>query len=167
MQSLWSNKGGGQGLLAGIAIIAIALGAYFIFKQTKSKDDSLFGDIYYYCTNCEKEFPASSSETAPIKCPFCKQMTGVIAAKFKCKECNEEFIGYIQKYDAETKRLIDKRKRGEKVPDEQIGSILVSEPGEEDWIEASTPEGNAVMSNLACPKCESFDVERIFPPKKK
>lgn len=167
MQWLRSNRGGGQSLLAGIAVIAIAVGLYFVFKQAKSKDDSLFGDVYYYCTNCEKEFTGSSNATPPIKCPFCHKVAGVRARKYKCKECDTVFIGYIQKYDPETKLLIERRKKGESVPDAQIGSILVSEPGEDDWFEASSPEGLDLMNNVVCPKCEGFDLEVVFPPKKK
>ncbi|NQT83004.1 zinc ribbon domain-containing protein [bacterium] len=162
MQSLWSNRGGGQGLLAGIAVIFIAVGAYFIFKGAKSGDQGV-GDVYYYCTNCQKEFTANSSETPPIKCPFCKQPTGVLSAKSKCEVCGKEFISYLQKYDPETKVAIERRKRGDSVPDTEIHSIMVTEPDTDDWIDAGTPEGLDVMTNVVCPEGCEGEVTRIFP----
>ena len=168
MQSLRSTKGGGQGLLAGIALICILVGAYFIFKQTK-KDDDVFGDVYYVCTNtsCEKEFTASSGEVPPIKCPHCQQMTGVAARKFKCSECDEVFIGYVQKYDPQTQAAIQRRKRGQTVPDAEIQSIMVSEPGVEDWVDSSTPDGLEIMSNIVCPQGCDGQPEPVFPEVKK
>lgn len=167
MQSLCSNRGANQAILALVAVICIAAGAYFIFKHAKSGEDDLYGDVYYYCTSCEKEFPDSSSNTPPIKCPFCNKPTGVLARKFKCKECETEFIAYIQKYDPETKLLIERRKRGDSVPDAQIRSILVTEPDTEDWVDASSPEGTDLMNNVFCPnECEG-DLEPLFPKPKK
>ncbi len=167
MQSLWSNRGGSQSLIAGVAIICIAVGAYFIFKGAKSDEDELYGDVYYYCTNCEKEFAAGSQETPPIKCKFCGKLAAVAIRKYKCKGCGHTYIGYLEKYDPETKVLIERRKKGEPVPDERIRSIMVAEPDSDTWLDASSPEGTELMNNVVCPKCESFEKEAIFPGKKK
>lgn len=167
MQSLWSNRGGGQGLLAGIAVILILVGAYFIFKEAKSGKDDEFGNVYYYCTNCEKEFTDSTDKVPPIKCPHCRQVAGAAARKFKCSECNTTFVGYIQKYDPQTQLAIERRKKGEKVDDTQIQSIQVSEPGTDDWVDASSPEGTDIMTNITCPSgCEGTP-EPVFPEFKK
>ena len=131
MQSLTSNRGGGQGLLAGIAVICILVAAYFIFKEAKSGKDDAFGNVYFYCTNCEKDFTGSSDEVPPVKCPHCQQITGVFARKYRCSECDTTFIGYLQKYDPQTQLAIQRRKKGEKVSDTEIKSIMVSEFGEE------------------------------------
>ena len=42
MQWLGSNRGGGQGLLAIVAIISIAVATYFIVKHTKQKDEGAY-----------------------------------------------------------------------------------------------------------------------------
>jgi DNA-directed RNA polymerase subunit RPC12/RpoP len=167
MRAIWSKRGGGQGIIAVIAVVCIGIAAYFIFKHTKSGKDDTYGDIYYYCTNCEKEFPGSSSEFPPIKCKFCGQPTAVVARKFKCSECGKVFIGYLQKYDPQTKALIERRKAGEKIPDEKIGNILVSEPGFDDWLDASTPEATALMNDVRCPDGCEGTVEPVFPPQEK
>jgi hypothetical protein len=167
MQSFFSNKGGAQGTLAVIAVICIAVAAYFIFRQAKPQKDTGFGDIYFYCTNCQREFTEASNKFPPINCPFCKQPTGVVARKFECNGCGRKFIGYIQMYDPETKVLIERRQAGEKVPDEQLRSIMVTEPGSEDWIDSSTPEGADLMNNVRCPACGGTDLNAIFPKPEK
>lgn len=168
MQWLHSNRGGGQGLLAGIAVILLLVGAYFIFKHTK-KDDDAFGDVYYVCTNpsCEKEFKDSTDKIPPIKCPHCRQVAGAAARKFKCSECDTTFIGYIQKYDPQTQLAIERRKKGEKVDDTQIMSIQVSEPGMDDWVDASSQDGIDIMTNITCPSGCEGTVEPVFPEFKK
>jgi len=165
MQLLRSNRGGSQGVIAGIAVICIAVAAYFIFRQTKTKKEEAYGGVFYYCTNCTKEFVGSPYETPPIKCKFCNQVTAVVAAKRKCRSCGKTFIAYLQKYDPETKMLIERRKKGEKVPDEQIKNIMVSRFGEDDWLDAGTPEGIEVMSEITCPfpECGGTESDPLYP----
>ncbi len=167
MQSLKSNRGGGQGLLAGIAVICILVAAYFIFKEAKSGKDDAFGNVYFYCTNCEKEFTGSSDEVPPVKCPHCQQITGVFARKYKCSKCDTTFIGYIQKYDPQTQLAIQRRKKGDKVSDTEIKSIMVSEFGEEDWIDGSSMDGLDIMNGVKCPNNCEEELEPIFPQVKK
>jgi hypothetical protein len=171
MQSLKSNRGGGQGLLAGIAIICIAVAAYLIFKQTKADKDSAFGDTYYYCTSCQKEFTGSSNLVAPVKCPYCKGITGASLRKYKCKLCGKVFPGYLQKFDPETKRLIERRKRGEQVDDSKIGSQLMTEFGDENWVDSGSQEAYDILNGITCPNpdCNATgtNVETIFPKAKK
>lgn len=167
MQSLKSNRGGGQGLLAGIAVICILVAAYFIFKEAKSGKDDEFGKVYYYCTNCEKQFTESGDKVPPIKCPYCRQVAGAVARKVKCSECKTTFVAYIQKYDPQTQLAIERRKRGENVDDTQIQSIQVAEPGTDDWVDASSPEGNDLMTNIKCPSGCEGTLEPVFPEFKK
>jgi DNA-directed RNA polymerase subunit RPC12/RpoP len=170
MQWLRSDRGGGgQGALAVVAIICIGVAAFFIVKQTKPKDEGASG-IFYYCTSCEKEFVDSADKVPPIKCPYCKQVTGAYLRKYKCKECGTEFRGYLLKWPMDVKRRKERRKRGEKVPFQPGETELVSPADEEYWVDSESPEGFDIINNIVCPECEASggNLETIFPkPKKK
>jgi len=140
----------------------IRMASYTPEKPEPGKETA-YGDVFYYCTNCKKEFTASSVEVPPIKCKFCGKVAAVLATKFKCKECGSMFIGYIEKFDPETQRLIEMRKRGERVPDEKIGNVLVSDPEKEEWLDATSLKGMEVTHNVVCPKCCGTDLKRVFP----
>ena len=171
MEALRSSRGGGQGALAIVAVISIIVAGYFILKQTKSKSDTQFEYGFYYCTNCKKEFVDSSKKYPPIKCPYCKQMTAVAERKYKCTKCGKTFAGWLEKWDMESKRNIERRKQGENVPDGTIGSILVSPPGEEDWMDSSTQEAIEFMNSVTCPdpNCggTGMDLEQVIPKPEK
>jgi len=152
-----------------VAIICIAVAVFFIVKQTKPKDDSSSGGVYYYCTNCEKEF-VDSDKDPPIKCPNCKQVTGVYLRKSKCTQCGTVFRAYLLKWDPDVKRRRQRRRQGENVPYAPDESELVSEPDEEYWVNSEFPDGIDIMTNIVCPECEASgeNLEAIFPkPKKK
>ncbi len=165
MQRLRSSRGAGQGTLAIIAIICIAVATFFIVKQTKQKKDKTYGDVFYYCTSCKKEFVDSSNKVSPIKCKFCAQPTAASLRKYKCKQCGTVFAGFIMKFDEETKRLIERRKRGEKVPEEQIRSELISGPDGDSWVDASSQDAYDLLASISCPKdgASGVDIEAIFP----
>ncbi|MDP2898215.1 MAG: hypothetical protein Q8Q12_16895 [bacterium] len=165
MQSLKSNRGGGQASLGIIALICIIVAGYFIIKQSKTKEGTPYDRAFYYCTSCKKEFTANASEVPPTKCPTCKQITGVLLRKYKCNKCKTVFPGYMQKYKPDTKRAIERRRQGEKVPDSEIGNLEISEPETEDWMDSSKQEAFDFLANIRCPKCEASgaDIEAIFP----
>ncbi len=166
MQSLRSNRGGGQAALAIIAVICIGVAGYFIIKQTKPKEESPYGNSFYYCTSCEKEFTGSSDLVPPVKCPTCKQITGARLRKYKCEKCNDIFPAYLEKFDMEDKRIIEKRNRGESVPaDVSIGSELICEFGTDDWISASDQAAFDFIATIECPNCGAVspDIKPIFP----
>ena len=169
MQSLRSDKGAGQGVLAVIALICIAVAVYLIIRQAKTKDETPYANAFYYCTNCEKEFTGDSKLYPPVKCPFCKQVTGARLRKYECKKCGEVFPGFISKFDMQTKRLIERRDQGENIPDEQIGSEMMTEPGSDDWVDASDQAAFDILSNITCPECGATVVDTlpIFPKSKK
>lgn len=169
MELAKSNRGGGQATLGIIALICIIVAGYFIIKQSRTDKETPYDTAYYYCTNCKKEFTANASEVPPTKCPICKGMTGVLLRKYKCNKCKTVFAGYLQKYDLDTKRAIERRRQGENVPDSEIGNSLISEPESEDWMDSSTPEAFDFLANIACPKCEATgaDIEAIFPKQEK
>ena len=168
MQSLRSVKGAGQGPLAIISIIVIGVAAFLIVKQGKEKKQSPFAGTYYYCTSCQKEFEGTPDKIPPTKCIHCGQMTAVSLRKYKCKQCGTVFRGFVQKFDDQTKLLIERRKRGEKVPDEQIRSELISPADEEDWVYADTQEAYDILGSITCPNCQAKNPEPIFPePEKK
>ncbi len=165
MQSLTSNRGGGQATLGIIALICIIVAGYFIIKQSKTKEENPYDRAFYYCTSCKKEFTANASEVPPTKCPTCKQITGVLLRKYKCNKCKTIFPGYMQKYELDTKRAIERRRQGEKVPDSEIGNLRISEPETEDWMDSSKQEAFDLIANVRCPKCEASgaDIEATFP----
>ncbi len=169
MQSLRSIRGGGQGTLAVISIIVIGVAAFLIVKQGKQKKTSPFAAAFYYCTSCQREFAGTPDKVPPTKCRYCGQPTAVSLRKYKCKQCGNVFRGFILKYDDQTKVLIEKRKRGEKVPDDQIRSILMSPADEENWVSGDTPEAMDMPAACSvCPKCNTKGAEPIFPePEKK
>jgi hypothetical protein len=166
MQPLRSTKGGGQATLAVIALICIVVAGYFIIKQSKTKDETPYSNAYYYCPSCEKEFTGVANLIPPVKCPFCKQVTGARLRKYRCKQCNNVFPAFLTKFDVETKRLIERRERGESVADTNIGSELIAEFGTDDWVDASSQEGLDIVSSVVCPKCGSADAVPIFPKSK-
>jgi hypothetical protein len=168
MQRLRSNRGGGQGILAIIAIICIAVAAFFIVKQTKKKDEGASGGVYYYCTNCEKEF-VDTDQDPPIKCPYCNQLTGVYLRKCKCNKCSCVFRAYLLKWDPDVKRRRERRRQGENVPYEEGETELISEPDADYWVDSQSPDGIDILANISCPKCGASgeDIEPVFPEPKK
>jgi DNA-directed RNA polymerase subunit RPC12/RpoP len=170
MQCLRSNKGGGQATLAVIAGICIVVAGYFIIKQTKTKQESPYASAFYYCTSCEKEFTGDSTLVPPVKCPICKQLTGVRLRKYRCDKCKKVFPAYLEKFDMEDKLLIEKRNRGEAVPPgASIGSELICEFGTDDWINASDQAALDFIASVKCPNCgaTSPDIKPIFPESEK
>jgi YHS domain-containing protein len=166
MQSLTSTRGGGQAVLAVMAIICIVVAGYFIIKQTKPKQ-VIEGGIYYYCTSCKKEFEDSPDKIPPIKCPYCGEVAGAELRKLKCKECGEVFRAYLLKWDTEGKRAMEKRKEGQYVPYE--GGELVSGPEGEFWVDSESRDGFDLINGVVCPNCGASgeNLEAFFPEKKK
>jgi hypothetical protein len=164
MYSLRSNKGGSQWALAIGAIVCTVIAVYFIVKQTRPKEEAASGGVFYYCTNCQKEF-AAPSQDPPIKCPHCSEMAGVYVRKCKCNKCGAVFRAYLLKYDVDVKQRRERRRRGENVPYGEDESPLVSEPDTDNWVSSASPEGIFILSNIACPECggSGENIEPVFP----
>ncbi len=167
MSSMRSRHGGAQGLIAVIATICILIAAYFIFKQSKTAREGPVGDAYYHCEDCGYEFVGSSTLAPPIKCPKTGSLTAVRAVKFKGRD-GKAFTGYYEKYDLETKKLIEAKKRGEKVDDAKIGNLLVQEP-DGDWVDSTTEDGIIIFNTVTSPSDDSTgqDLERVYPQSEK
>jgi DNA-directed RNA polymerase subunit RPC12/RpoP len=161
---LRSSRGGGQAILGLIAIVCTVIAIYFIAKHTRTTDEASAAGVFYYCTNCEKEF-AAPDQDAPIKCPHCGQITGVYLRKCKCKQCGTVFRAYLLKYDVDVKQRRERRKRGEDVPYGEDESPLVSEPDNDYWVSSASPEGLDVLGNIACPECGATEFDPLFPEK--
>ena len=168
MASINSSHGGSQGIIAIIAIICIAIAAVFIFRGLKEQSEAPPGDAYYYCEDCDYEFTASSTEIPPIKCPKTGTLTAVHAIKFKGAD-GKAFTGYYEKYDLETKRLIEALKRGEKVDQGKIKQLLIRGPDDTDWVESLGPDGIAIINSVTSPTDDSTGeaLGRVYPLQKK
>jgi hypothetical protein len=164
MYSSRSNKGGSQPVVAFVAIVCTVIAVYFIVKQTRPKEQATSGGVFYYCTNCQKEF-AAPGQDPPIKCPHCSQMAGVYLRKCKCNKCGAVFRAYLLKWDLDVKQRRERRRRGENVPYGEDESELVSEPDTDNWFSTESPEGTFIFSNIACPECEASgeNIESVFP----
>jgi DNA-directed RNA polymerase subunit RPC12/RpoP len=167
MISMRSRRGGAEALVAVIAVICIAIAVAMILKHVKSAAREAMGDAYYYCENCKNEFVGSSKLIAPINCPKCGKTTAVLALKFKGKD-GKAFTAYYEKYDLETKRLIEARKRGEKVDEAKMGNPLRRRP-DEDWVDSMSPEGIEIRNITISPTDESkgADLVPVVPETKK
>ncbi len=163
MVSLKSRRGGGQMVLGIIAIVCIAIAVAFILKQMKSSKKAAIGDAYYYCEDCKNEFVNSSDLIPPVKCPKCEKPTAVRALKFKGQD-GKVFTGYYEKYDTETKRLIEAKRRGGKVDELKVRNPLVRTP-EGDWVDSMSPEGAEILNNVTSPTDDSTgaNIKRVFP----
>lgn len=162
-----STRGGGQAALGVIAIVCIVIAVYFVVKQTRTNEEgTASGQVFYYCTNCQKEFSAPHQDP-PIKCPYCSQMTGVYLRKYKCKKCGTVFRAYLLKWDLEVKQRRERRRQGESVPYGEDESELVSEPDTDYWVSSVSPEGMDILGNIGCPECGALgaDIEPVFPEK--
>ena len=167
MISMRSRRGGAEILVAVIAIICIAVAVAMILNRAKNKARQAIGDAFYYCESCKNESVGSSLLIPPITCPKCGKTTAVRALKFKGKD-GQVFTAYCEKYDLETKRLIEAKKRGEKVDEAKIGNSLIRRP-DEDWMDTMSPEGMEITSTVTSPTDESkgVDLERVLPEAKK
>ena len=165
MASINSSHGGSQGI---IAIVSIAIAAVFIFRGLKDQSGAPPGDAYYYCEDCGYEFAASSTEVPPIRCPKTGTLTAVRAIKFKGAD-GKAFTGYYEKYDLETKRLIEALKRGEKVDQSKIKQLLIRGPDDTEWVESLSPDGIAIINSVTSPTDDSTGeaLERVYPLQKK
>ncbi len=167
MTSMTSRRGGTQTIVAIIALICIAVAALFIFRRLKSGSDELEGDAYYYCEDCGIEFTASKELVPPIRCPKTGSLTAVRAYNFKGLD-GKVFTGYYQKYDLETKRLIEARRRGEEVNAAKIKEVLVRSPNDDEWVDSTSPEGVAIINSVTSPTDGSTgeDIQRVTPESK-
>ncbi len=151
-------------MVALLAIVVIGVAAYVIVKQSRLKKGGRSERVFFYCTSCKKEF-VDRDQDAPIRCPRCRQMTGVYLRKCRCKECGEVFRAYLLMWDPELKRLRERRRRGEKVPPTAREDELVTAPDEEEWMDSGSPEGIDLITNIVCPKCSASgkSIEAVFP----
>jgi hypothetical protein len=164
MVSMESRNGRAQSIVAIIAIIGIAVAAAIIFRRLKKQSDEAEGDAYYYCEDCGYEFTASSKLVPPIRCPKTGTLTAVRAYKFKGLDC-KVFTGYYQKYDPETKRLIEAARRGEEVDKTRIKEILVRSPDANEWVDSTSSDGVAILNSVRSPTDDSSgnDLQRVDP----
>ena len=105
----WRNAMGKNPVVAVIALVVLAV-ALFIIIRTLGGGGGTRGnpsDAFWYDLQTGKLFPHEGA-VSPIEAPSGGQ--GVRAYVFACKSCdddNDRFIGYLERYTAEGKRIFE------------------------------------------------------------
>jgi hypothetical protein len=139
-------------------VCAVAI-AYNIREMTPRRAD--VPEAYYTTDDGKTLFSAPSDRLPPFD-EAGKQ--AVRALVFRCEHA-EPFVGYLERYNPEALRILSEVEYAAKhakpgdpppknlaaAPNAQRNGRQVKKPGEREWVDVSSPEGNR-LTKVACPK---------------
>ena len=146
------------GLVAGIVLVVVAVGAIAYQISSSGPAAPAGGDAFYTVDDGKTYFPSSTKELPPF------QHEGKSAVRAYVYECNDKpFVAYLEQYTPEAKKVIEEvnrpRQGGTPGPPPNLGNAIgaqqsgrqIKKPGDKDWIAALSPQGNALTREIKCP----------------
>lgn len=149
-------------IVAGAAILAIAVVAFVIVRQVRSLSSGGREESAFYTVDDGKSWFVDDASKVP---PFDKNgKAAVLAFVYRCKESGEPFVGYMQRFSEEAKNKLPAllaEAKGSKEGFQRnmgaiqslMGSVEYKKPGDAKWQKETIA--------VVCPNGRTQDLQRV------
>jgi len=162
-------------LLAGmVALIVLVIAGVSLFRQMRHADPPSPSKAWFYDLNTGKLFSGPAGALPPVVAPSGPlpdgTPAGVQAHVYSCTDCAEatRYIAYLETSTASAReRQLAAQQSKEPLPAVSFmpgEGILVKRPGDKDWVERNSSDGQQILRELSQP-CGSDKYARSCWPK--
>lgn len=152
--------------IAAVVIVA-AIGVFVMNSDDSNPDHRSNTKEWFYDLGDKKLFAVDASTPSPVEAPSGAKDAdgdpgGVKAYVFGCGDCTEHFIGYLMKYSAEGKKIMDS---GVENANREAKKFIVFRSVEDgEWVSDVSEEGSKLV-RAAVTKCPNDKkIQSCNPP---
>jgi hypothetical protein len=162
------NPALGYGAAAVPLVLAVLITLFNVFFAEDEDEPFRVRRLWFYDLNTSELFDVPVETNAPIEAPSRKpfegEPAGVRAYVYGCGSCEKTFIGYLEKYTPEAKKIHDESQKHDSNTvgkARQEGALLrrVSDSG---WVRNNTPEAGKIKVEVVG-RCGKERVVTCYP----